>query len=210
MKELGDWSWQQNPFVGTKPYQALLVILFIVDSSDLKNSNNSLYRLKEPREGAEQWYVVRDLGTAFGETGRLDPKRNDPDLFERTKFIEHVRDGFVEFGYHGWHQELFRNRITVNDVGWACDLLGRLSDAQWHDAFRAGGYEPAIAQRFIDIGSPFCTPPLIGSRRRLTAPRTPRGLRDRLTARPPLISRATKRARRTLDAGGIVYRALSS
>src|ERR1041385_3033213 len=40
LKKRGDWSWQQNPFVGTRPYQGLLVILTMLDSSDLKNVNN--------------------------------------------------------------------------------------------------------------------------------------------------------------------------
>jgi hypothetical protein len=30
-------------------------------------------------------------------------------------------------------------------------LLGRLSDRQWQDAFRAGGYEPDVAARFIRV-----------------------------------------------------------
>lgn len=149
LKEVGSWSWQQNPFVGTKPYQGLLVTLMIFDGSDLKNSNNSLYKLKTPREGATDWFVVRDIGTALGETGKLDPDRNNPDLFEHHPFITRVRNGFVEFSYHGWHQELVRDRITVDDVHWACGLLARLTDAQWADAFRAGGYSPEVADRFI-------------------------------------------------------------
>jgi hypothetical protein len=32
---------------------------------------------------------------------------------------------------------------------WASDLLGRLSSQQWSDAFRAGGYTTAVADRFI-------------------------------------------------------------
>src|SRR5678809_993978 len=39
----GEWSWQQNPFVGQRAYQGLLVILLMFNSSDLKNSNNTLY-----------------------------------------------------------------------------------------------------------------------------------------------------------------------
>ena len=31
----------------------------------------------------------------------------------------------------------------------AMSLLSRLSEKQWQDAFRAGGYEPATANRFI-------------------------------------------------------------
>jgi len=30
-----------------------------------------------------------------------------------------------------------------------CDRLGKLTDAQWRDAFRAGGFEPSVAERFI-------------------------------------------------------------
>jgi hypothetical protein len=150
LEELGDWSWQQNPFVGTKPYQGLLVILMVFNSSDLKNSNNSLYEYK-PKDGRhERWYVVRDIGTALGETARLTPKRNDPDLFASAHFIKKVRDGFVEFGYDGWHQELFSDRITPADVRWGCELLSKLTDKQWDDAFVAGGYDPATASQFID------------------------------------------------------------
>jgi hypothetical protein len=149
IKNLGQWSWQENPFVGTKPYQGLLVILMMFDSSDLKNDNNTMYKVKNPTDGVQLWYIVRDLGTALGETGRLKPKRNDPDIFPRNPFITGVKDGFVEFSYHGWHQELVRRRIAPSDVRWASELLARLSDRQWADAFRAGGYEPSVAARFI-------------------------------------------------------------
>ena len=127
----------------------LLVILVMFNSSDLKNVNNTLYELKRPSDGVERWYVVRDLGTALGETGRLFPKRGDIDIFERRPFITGIRNGFLEFDYHGWHQELIRNRITPDDVHWASDLVGGLTRDQWLDAFRAGGYEPAIAGRFV-------------------------------------------------------------
>ena len=149
LKDLGEWSWQQNPFVGTKPYQALLVILMMFDSTDLKNSNNSLYEYKPKGGDPQRWYAVRDLGSALGETARLDPKRNDPDIFERHKFVSAVRDHIVEFSYHGWHQELYKDRITPEEVQWAADLVGRVTDKQWSEAFDAAGYDPATAARFI-------------------------------------------------------------
>ena len=148
IEHIGAWSWQRNPFVGMRPYQGLLVILMMFNSSDIKNENNALYEVKHHGGKAEQWYVVRDLGTALGETGRLAPQRGDPDIFEREPFITGVKDGFVQFNYHGWHQELLKG-ISPDDVAWASELLGRLSDRQWSDAFRAGGYTPALADRFI-------------------------------------------------------------
>ncbi len=149
LRKHGHWSWQQNPFVGSRPYQGLLVILTIFDSSDLKNVNNALYEMQTADNQRQTWYVVRDLGTALGETGRLAPKRSDPDLFERSPFILGVTDRFVDFHYHGWHKELLRHRITPDAVRWASDQLAALAYGQWCDAFRAGGYEPDVAQRFI-------------------------------------------------------------
>jgi hypothetical protein len=150
LKDRGEWSWQQNPFVGTTPYRGLLAILLMFNSSDLKNSNNTLYEFRSDA-GQQLWYVVRDLGTSLGTTGRFAPLKNNVIAFERYPFILSVRGGYVQFHYQGWHQELVRDRIAPRDVAWGSDLLGRLSDRQWRDAFRAAGYPPEIAQRFIRV-----------------------------------------------------------
>jgi hypothetical protein len=98
LKPAGEWSWQQNPFVGTRPYQGLLVMLMMFSSSDLKNENNVLYEVKNDEGVAERWYVVRDLGTALGETGRL-AQRGDPDMFG-ARTVHHRRHGdVVQFNY---------------------------------------------------------------------------------------------------------------
>lgn len=44
---------------------------------------------------------------------------------------------------------LFNSRITPEDIGWASSLLAGLSEWQWRDAFRAGGYAPEVADRDI-------------------------------------------------------------
>src|SRR5882724_7761261 len=61
IKHTGTWSWQQNPFVGRQPYQGLLVILMMFNSSDIKNENNALYEVKLGDGTVQQRYVVRDL-----------------------------------------------------------------------------------------------------------------------------------------------------
>jgi hypothetical protein len=156
LHKVGEWPWRENPCVGTRPYNGLLAMLLMFNSWDLKDENNTLYEVRN--EGpVHRWYVVRDLGAALGETGRFNSlsrrwnraKRNDIDTFERHTFIEGVDEGFVKFAYQGRQPELVRHRITVDDVRWAADLLGRLSETQWRDAFRAGDYKPALADRFI-------------------------------------------------------------
>jgi hypothetical protein len=120
----------------------------LFNSSDLKNANNSIYEYRST-DGLAHWYITRDLGTALGTTGRFAPAKGDPEAFERDPFILGVRDGFVEFDYDGWHQELARGRVTPEEVRWAGELLARLGDRQWRDAFRAGGYSAETTGRFV-------------------------------------------------------------
>jgi len=144
----GDWSFADNPFVGTTQLQGLLVLQAMLGNSDLKPSNNSLYSLETPVEGVDRWYVVRDVGHSFGRSGTFDSPRGDPDAFEASDFILGVMDGRVALDYRGRHAQLFAD-ISVEDVRWICERLDALTDRQWADAFRAGGFEPGIAGRFI-------------------------------------------------------------
>ncbi len=143
-----DWSYYQNPFVGTRPLNGLLVLQAMLGNSDLKAAQNVIYKLKTPLDGAQRWYVARDLGQTFGRTGVLDAPRGDPQVFEQTPFITGVVNGKVRFDYRGRHRVLFQN-LTPADVRWICGRLERLTDRQWQDAFRAGGFAPSDAERFI-------------------------------------------------------------
>jgi hypothetical protein len=148
LEDKGAWSYYENPFVGTRELKGLLVLQAMLGNSDLKDDNNATYELKTPVEGARKWYVARDLGQTFGRTGVLDAPRGDIDIFERTPFITGVVNGRVTFDWRGRHDTLFAD-ITPADVRWICSRLQQLRDAQWHDAFRAGGYPPEDAERFI-------------------------------------------------------------
>lgn len=148
MKDLGPWKWEDNPFVGSKPYQGLIVMLMMFNGTDLKNSNNTLY---EVRRGdlVEQWYVARDIGSALGDTNPVAARKGNADSFERQPFILGVANGHVQFAYDSWYKNLVRDRITTEDVAWASNLLGQLTQQQWEQAFSAGGYTPEVAKRFI-------------------------------------------------------------
>jgi hypothetical protein len=151
LKNRGEWSWDQNPFVGTSAYQGLLVMLVLFNSADLKNENNTLYEVKTKSNTEEPttWFVVRDLGASLGETGRFNPKESEPDVFESHRFVTGMSDGYVRFEYHAVHRNLVQDRIRPRDVAWATGLLSELSDKQWHDAFAGAGYMPSVAEQFI-------------------------------------------------------------
>ncbi len=147
--DAGDpWSYFQNPFVGTTHLNGLLTLQAMLGNSDLKDVQNVVYTLKKPLEGAATWYVARDLGHTFGRTGVIDAPRGDIEVYEETPFIRGVENGKVRFEYRGRHKGLFQN-IRVADVRWICERLNALTDQQWQDAFRAGGIEGEMAQRFI-------------------------------------------------------------
>jgi hypothetical protein len=145
------WAWEQNPFVGTRPFNGLLVVLLMFNSTDLKDDNNSIYDVKKPLPGAppvKRWFVVRDLGAALGETGKLYPRRNWIEGFERQGFLKEVKDGRIEFDFTGRHQQLLK-MIRPEDLRWAAARLERLSERQWHDAFRAANYSDEIRDRYL-------------------------------------------------------------
>ena len=148
LKEAGPWSYSDNPFIGTRPLAGLLVLNVMLGNADLKADNNRLYTLSRPAEGAKQWYVARDLGCTFGRTRILDAPRDDIDAFDSTPFINGVQQGIVQFEYRGAFPAPLR-RVSVADVRWICLLLSRVTDRQWADAFRAGGYAQPTAQRYI-------------------------------------------------------------
>jgi hypothetical protein len=145
----GAWSWHRNPFVRTRAYRGLLVLMMVVNDWDLRDPNNVVYELDRLREGARRWYVVRDLGGSLGRPDFLPQgSRNDVLDFEQEGFVKGIADGYVKFAYQGRHRELLKS-VTPADVRWICGLLSRLTPRQWEDAFRAAGYDPEKSSRYI-------------------------------------------------------------
>ena len=142
------WRWSDNPFLGAREFRGMLVVLIMLNSTDLKDENNATYELSEPWDGAHRWFVVKDVGAALGDTGKLYPRRNWLQRFEERAFITGVSDKTVRFDYRGLHQELL-TMIAPDDVRWAAGRMRQLTNQQWRDAFRAANYVDGDAQRFI-------------------------------------------------------------
>jgi hypothetical protein len=149
LKKVGDWKWSANPFVGTRELKGLFVFMVMINNWDLKTQQNPIYE----RAGAQtsRLYVVRDLGASFGATRWFIPgtKGRAAD-FSSEPFILGVKGEKVEFAYRGgWREPHLNDDITVADVVWVCRRLDRLTDRQWVDAFRAGGFDELEAEPFI-------------------------------------------------------------
>jgi hypothetical protein len=140
------WSWKENPFVGTKEFKGLVVLMGLLNNWDLKDENNKILREKGAGGDNEVRYIVGDLGATFGKTGGgMTHSRNEPENYAKSKFIEGVDKGKVRFAYTGKSQFLFQD-ITVEDARWIASLLAQLTDQQIVDAFRAADFKPAEVQ----------------------------------------------------------------
>src|SRR4030095_4420653 len=105
----GDWSWYENQFVGSEPFQGLVVVNLMLNNWDWKTSNNKIYDLPSATNGLTRVYVVRDLGASLGKTSfpsclRLTPmrgmgqgSRNDVDGFVEQGFIKEIDGQKVKF-----------------------------------------------------------------------------------------------------------------
>jgi hypothetical protein len=147
----GGWSWRENPFRDTRPMAGLFVFMVMVNNWDLKTEQNVVYNVKSDAPGPRRWYTVRDLGASFGRTAWLFAgTKDDPVAFEQEPFIESVEGNRVRFHFQGaWREPHLIDSATPADVRWTCELLARLSEKQWQDAFRAGGFDDAESARYI-------------------------------------------------------------
>ncbi len=151
---VGEWSWYENPFVGTRPFAALVTVTMLLNNWDLKPANNKIYDITDRQGRGERRYVVRDLGASLGTAMQpaffswvpflryAQGSRNDLEGFQRQGFVKRIDDGRVEFDYRGLDGALM-DSVTADDLQWTCALLSRLSERQWRDAFRAAGYTDA-------------------------------------------------------------------
>ena len=95
-----NWSWESNPFTGTKELKGLIVLMALLNNWDLKDSNNKVLLVDKGQP--ELHYIISDLGATFGKTGGfLSRSRNEPEDYVKAKFVEGVTGGEVKLAYSG-------------------------------------------------------------------------------------------------------------
>ena len=150
--EIGLWNWDSNLFNGTRELDGLKVLMAVLNNWDLKDDNNSVILSKHAGgDAGERIYYVSDLGATFASTGSLvrkvlffaDPPagtKNKPESYAHQAFIDGVENGEVKFHYKGKSRDTLKG-ITLDRARWIGGILGRLSEKQLGDAFRAAGFE---------------------------------------------------------------------
>ena len=157
---IGNWSWYDNPFIGSRPLGALVAVNLLLNNWDFKTSNNMIYFVTNEDGVQERQYIVRDLGGSLGKAKqprvlswfpfmRQDQgSKNNLEDFEAQGFVRDASGETVEFDYRGIDGALI-DSVTPADLRWTGELLSRLSERQWEDAFRAGGYSADQSARYL-------------------------------------------------------------
>jgi hypothetical protein len=161
LKKVDDWSWFENPFVGTKEFNGLRVMMTLINNWDLKQSNNAIYELR----GRELRYLVSDLGGTFGKTGG-DWTRSKGNLenYLESEFVDEITPTTVDLVLHSrppllyavavpYYVKRTRMEKIAEDIPraharWIGQWLAQLSHQQIRDAFRGAGYAPREAQAY--------------------------------------------------------------
>jgi hypothetical protein len=161
VKKLGEWDWSANPFLDTREFNGLRIMMALVNNWDLSSANNAIYE-----QDGERRYLVKDVGATFGSTGNnftrskgvlkdyADSKFIDGTTAESVDFVMHSRSFFLGvLAVNNYRDrarmEQFTRHIPRADARWLGQRLAQLSDDQLGDAFRAGGYTPAEVDGYV-------------------------------------------------------------
>ena len=148
MSNEGSWSYEANPFAGTKELNGLKVMIMLLsnwDSKDVKQagkgSNTKIFIVKTPG-GTEHHYVVSDWGGTLGKWGNFF-RRGKWDCegyrSQNDDLVKGTNGTMVEWGYSGQHTSAIRDNIPIAHVRWLLGYLGKVSDSQLSDALQSSG-----------------------------------------------------------------------
>jgi len=171
-KKIGIWQWKDNPFLNTREFNGLRVMMAVMNNWDLKDVNNAVFRDKNY---GQDILIVSDVGATFGTNGlswTVARSKGNIGTFKDSKFITHATDKEVDFGTPkpptarlietvgipetkdyamrvGF--EWIGHDVPRADAKWMGSQLGQLSHKQLVDAFRAGHFPPEEIEAYVGI-----------------------------------------------------------
>lgn len=143
-----NWSWHNNPFIGTRQLQGLKILLMLTSNWDNKDAtmqdagpNTGIF--VEKQAGTTTYiYSFYDWGGTMGRWGLWPLFRvwDCKAYAEQTKsFVTGVDGDEIRFGYFGRDVEDLRRGVRVTDAAWLMQYLGRITDQQLRTGLIASG-----------------------------------------------------------------------
>jgi hypothetical protein len=152
------WSWDDNPFVGTRELAGLkILVMFLAnwDNKDVRDvargSNTAVFEHELRGGGSEARYLIIDWGASMGKWGSpLTRTKWDCEGFasQNGELVRAGEGGALAWGYTGQRTDEMTEGVTAEDVRWLLRYLGRVTDAQLREGLLASGAEPEQADCF--------------------------------------------------------------
>jgi hypothetical protein len=145
-----DWSWVDNPFVGTHELNGLKILMMLLsnwdakDSRDRKGSNTAVFS-KASAGGDQLLYSFDDWGATLGKWGGFFSRDKwNPDGFsQQTRIFASSIDGqTIRWGYRGKHGKDISSGIRIEDVRWLLTNLSDVTDEELRAGLQASGATP--------------------------------------------------------------------
>jgi hypothetical protein len=145
------WTWTTNPFVHTPQMQGLKILMLLVSNWDSKDArdranghmDSNLGIFADDSSGERRYiYAYDDWGGTLGKWGnRFTWTRGDCRGFaqQTPDFVKRADDGSLRWGFSGKHRNDLTADITVSDVKWLLQYLGRITDVQIRSGLEASG-----------------------------------------------------------------------
>jgi hypothetical protein len=143
------WSWDDNPFTGTRELNGLKVVVMLLanwDNKDVRDvargSNTAIFEHRLADGTIEARYLIIDWGATLGKWGIPGTRAKwDCEGYrsQNDSFVRGVKDGVVSWGYTGQRTDEATAGITVEDVRWLYRYLGRVTDRQLREGLLASG-----------------------------------------------------------------------
>jgi len=165
------WSWDDNPFVGTRQLSGLKILTMLLSNWDTKDrrdvargSNTAIFEVPS-RWGKEARYLITDWGGAMGRWGSniVSRDRWDPAGFEAQTphFVTGVSNGFVNFGYQGQRTAEIARGVTIEHAAWFYRHAHRIKEPAFRQALLACGatreeadvFARSLVERIRQIGA---------------------------------------------------------
>jgi hypothetical protein len=149
-----DWSWDQNPFVGTPELGGLKILNMLVSNWDDKDardegrgSNTAIYQ-----EGKLLYFFIDDWGGGMGRWGKFftrDKWNASSFLSQSHDFVKRKGSG-LDWGYVGQHSALMTKGVTPDDARWLLQYLGRVTDDQLRAGLLASGASAEETAKYVE------------------------------------------------------------
>ena len=150
------WSWNANPFVGSRELGGLKILVMLTSNWDTKDARDGKGNTNTGiiHSDSKAQYAVTDWGATFGKYGTFF-RRNRWDWsgyrIQTASFVKMSKDGALKWGFKGKHSQDITAGVGIADVIWLDRYLSRITDEDLTAGFAASGASQPVAHEYTRL-----------------------------------------------------------